>query len=63
MVTRRTLLGTPLWAALATNAVAGTDQSLEEPRAKGPAAPSKLPVHEGPFRPTVESLKTYQVPE
>jgi len=46
---RRTLLGSPLWLALA--AEAGTN-----------AATPSTPMAKGPFEPTAESLKTYQTP-
>jgi len=49
MVSRRILLGSPLWAALAAQAGAPRD--------------SRLPIASGPFEPTVESLKTYQAPD
>ncbi|HEY6126059.1 MAG TPA: alpha-L-fucosidase [Steroidobacteraceae bacterium] len=49
-ISRRSLLGTPLYAALAASAVAR-------------AAASQLPVARGPFQPTADSLKTYQAPD
>jgi alpha-L-fucosidase len=49
-ISRRSLLGTPLYAALGASALAR-------------AAASPLPVARGPFQPTADSLKTYQAPE
>jgi alpha-L-fucosidase len=62
MVTRRILLGTPLWAALGTQAAAQAVQApAGQPAVAGTTA-YKLPIATGPFQPTAESLKTYQVP-
>jgi alpha-L-fucosidase len=63
MVSRRSLLGTPLWGALALDAAAQgragrADQSHQVPA----AAPAQLPIASGPFQPTADSLKTYQTP-
>ena len=44
-ISRRALLGAPLYAAL------------------GASAPAQLPTPAGPFRPTADSLKTYQAPD
>ena len=60
MVSRRILLGTPLWAALGANAVA---RAADDPVTSGSATADKLPMAPGPFEPTAESLKTYQAPE
>src|SRR5688572_27025483 len=50
MINRRLLLGTPLVAALGMSAAA-QEQST-----------ARRSIASGPFRPTVDSLKTYQVP-
>jgi alpha-L-fucosidase len=61
-ITRRSILGTPLLAALAGDAVAddpANKSGLTQPAASLPPLPS---IAQGPFRPTPESLKTYQAP-
>lgn len=65
MVSRRFVLGTPLLAALGVDAAAQeqpsrADQCNPAP-ASGPAY--ELPIASGPFKPTADSLKTYQAPE
>ncbi|MBP2161193.1 MULTISPECIES: alpha-L-fucosidase [Asticcacaulis] len=65
-LTKRTLLGAPLLAALGTAAVtastvrAGTD--TEACRTETPVK-YDLPMAAGAFKPTAESLKTYQTPD
>jgi alpha-L-fucosidase len=63
MVTRRTLLGTPLWAALGASAAAQGVQARADQAGSPPATAGKLPIASGPFQPTAESLKTYQTPQ
>ena len=65
MVTRRILLGTPLWAALGAQATAQTTAQAAgaAPRQTVDAGRGKAPIAAGPFEPTVESLKTYQAPD
>ncbi len=60
-VSRRFVLGTPLWAALAANA-AEEKPGCAEPSGEA-AAPLQLPIAGGPFEPTASSLKTYEAPE
>lgn len=61
-ISRRTLLGTPLLAALTTSSAAQGGSSAAV--CAGSTVPDyKLPVASGPFEPTVESLKRYQAPE
>jgi alpha-L-fucosidase len=64
-LSRRMLLGAPLGAALGSEAIA---RELADLAAQGGAAPAKssvnqLPIAGGPFKPTADSLKTYQAPE
>jgi alpha-L-fucosidase len=61
MVTRRVLLGTPLWAALGASGAAAA-AAAGAGSTPAPAA-GQPPVAEGPFEPTAESLKTYQAPQ
>jgi alpha-L-fucosidase len=63
MVTRRVLLGTPLWAALGTHEAAQAVQADAGQAGDPSTAAYQLPVAAGPFKPTAESLKTYQAPE
>ncbi|MGZ3306619.1 MAG: alpha-L-fucosidase [Asticcacaulis sp.] len=66
-ISKRNLLAAPLAAALGLAApaavmardTAGADNSC----AKAPAPAYDLPVAAGPFKPTAESLKTYQAPD
>jgi alpha-L-fucosidase len=60
MVTRRSLLGSPLWAALGAHAAA---QGVATQQSSRSVAVDKLPIANGPFQGTVESLKTYQTPQ
>src|SRR5688572_29035603 len=62
MVSRRILLGTPLWAALGTHTAAQAAQVDCRTAGSAPAPDYQLPVAGGPFQPTVDSLKTYQAP-
>jgi alpha-L-fucosidase len=59
MVSRRSLLGTPLLAALGADATA-QEQKIRD--GGSDPAPARLPIASGPFQPTVESLKSYQTP-
>ena len=61
-ITRRSILGTPLLAALAADAIA--DEPTSKSASTNPAAslPPLSSIAQGPFRPTPESLKTYQAP-
>ena len=59
MVSRRSLLGAPLWAAVGMNAVA---QARAGQDSQAPTAADQFPIASGPFQPSVESLKTYQTP-
>ena len=63
-LTKRTLLGAPLVAALGT-AAATTVQAETAAAACKTETPVQydLPMAGGPFEPTVESLKTYQTPD
>jgi alpha-L-fucosidase len=63
MVTRRVLLGTPFWAALGARAAAPEAQAGGGQAGDAPTTALELPVAEGPFQPTADSLKTYQAPE
>lgn len=61
-ISRRLLLGTPLWAAVGAHAVA------QQPGGNANPAPSavdryQLPIAKGPFRATEESLKAYETPK
>ena len=62
MVTRRILLGTPLWAALGTHAAALAAQALADQAGPASTTAYKIPIARGPFQPTADSLKTYQAP-
>jgi len=64
MVSRRVLLGTPLWAALGMDAAAQGHQARPDQgnQAPAPAPAYQLPIASGPFQPTADSLKTYQAP-
>jgi alpha-L-fucosidase len=64
MVSRRSMLGTPLWAALGVDAVAQGQSGRAEPcnAASVPEPGYQLPIASGPFKATAESLKTYQAP-
>ena len=62
MVSRRILLGTPLWAALGTQVAAQAVQRGADTMARAPSTAGKLPITAGPFQPTADSLKTYQTP-
>lgn len=55
MFSKRSLLGAPLAAAFASGAVARTGDT--------PEAQPLASIAQGAFRPTVESLKTYQTPD
>src|SRR5690348_5072560 len=57
-ITRRSMLGTPLSAAFDSQ-----DIAADGDQAASSAPPTSLPqTARGPFKPTAESLKTYQVP-
>ena len=58
MLSRRFLLGAPLWAAMGSSATA---RALAAEG--GTAAPAQLPVARGPFEPTLDSLKQYRAPD
>jgi alpha-L-fucosidase len=62
MVSRRSLLGTPLLAALGVNAAARDQSAKSVPGHQARVPAPSLPISSGPFQPTVESLKTYQAP-
>jgi alpha-L-fucosidase len=62
MVSRRFLLGTPLLAALGVEAAEQEQPSHAEQCSPAPAPAYDLPIAAGPFRPTPDSLKTYQAP-
>src|SRR3569833_681611 len=62
MVSRRSLLVTPLWAALNVDAIAHGQPGRAEPCKQPPAPAYKLPIASGPFQPTADSLKTYKAP-
>jgi alpha-L-fucosidase len=62
MVTRRILLGTPLWAALGVEGAARAIGAADAAEGAGPANHER-PIAAGPFQPTADSLKTYQAPE
>jgi alpha-L-fucosidase len=62
---RRSLLGAPLGAALGTGGVAQPLPDQRDPRSQ-PAALTpayRLPITDGPFQPTADSLKNYQTPD
>ena len=59
-VSRRLLLSTPLWAALAARAGEQKKPGCTDQR-EAPA-PLRLPIAGGPFQPTADSLKTYAAP-
>jgi len=61
VMSRRTLLEAPLLAALSMKAAAQEQQA--RPAGGPPATPAlQLPIANGPFQPSVDSLKTYQAP-
>jgi alpha-L-fucosidase len=63
MLSRRFLLGTPVWAALSAN-VSAQGQSGQVDRCNPAPPPTyQLPIAPGPFQPTAQSLQTYQVPQ
>ncbi len=61
MVSRRSLLGAPLWAAAGVNAVAQAQERAGQ-GSQAPAPADPLPITGGTFKPTADSLKTYQTP-
>ena len=63
MVTRRVLLGTPLWAALGAHVAAQGAQARAEQLGDRSAAGYELPIGTGPFQPTADSLKKYEAPQ
>jgi len=63
MVSRRSLLGTPLWAALEVNVPAQGQSGRADACNQAPAPAYQLPIASGPFQPTADSLKTYHAPE
>src|SRR5688500_15132486 len=63
MVSRRILLGTPLWAAVGTQVAAKDAQVPTDRPAPASSTADKLPIAAGPFHATADSLKTYRVPE
>jgi alpha-L-fucosidase len=62
MVSRRSLLGTPLWAALGVDAVAQGQSGRADPCNQQLTHAYQLPIASGPFQPTAGSLKTYRAP-
>lgn len=63
MISKRSLLGAPLLAALGYASAAAAQTKTAEPVCPEVPAPAyRLPVENGPFGATVESLKTYEAP-
>lgn len=64
-LSKRTLLGAPLLAALGSATAATVKANPADPAcaAPPPAPDYRLPIQSGAFTPAVESLKTYQTPD
>lgn len=62
MVSRRSLLGAPFWAAVGMNALAQPHQDRAGQGSQAPTSADQFPIASGPFQSSVESLKTYQTP-
>src|SRR5688500_14737957 len=62
MVSRRSLLAAPFWAAVGMNAVAQAHQDRAGQGSQSLTPANQLPITGGAFKPTADSLKTYQTP-
>jgi alpha-L-fucosidase len=64
MIDKRSLLGAPLLAALGISGTAQARDGSNDGECGAPPAPDyRLPMAQGPFQPTVESLKGYRAPD
>ncbi len=63
MISRRFLLGTPLWAALGVEAAAQPQANrVDQDERTSASLPATPDIASGPFQPAVDSLKKYRAP-